>query len=55
VDLKPGTVFEAEKGRIRVKCGSGVLEIKELQLEGKRRLSAREFLRGYGLGKEVFV
>jgi len=55
VDLKPGMVFEAEKGRIRVKCGSGVLEIKELQLEGKRRLSAREFLRGYGLGKEVFV
>jgi len=55
VDLKPGTVFEAEKGRIRVKCGSGVLEIKELQIEGKRRLSAREFLRGYGLGKEVFV
>ena len=55
VDLKPGTVFESEKGRIRVKCGSGVLEIKELQIEGKRRLSAREFLRGYGLGKEVFV
>ena len=55
VDLKPGTVFEAEKDRIRVKCGSGVLEIKELQIEGKRRLSAREFLRGYGLGKEVFV
>ena len=35
--------------RLFVKCGDGALEIKELQLEGKKRMDAGSFLRGYTL------
>jgi len=42
----PGTVVSADSGGVRVACGRGVLCVKELQLPGKRRLSAADFLRG---------
>lgn len=42
----PGTVLEARGDVITVATGSGVLRILELQPEGKRPLSAREFLAG---------
>lgn len=48
---EPGTVLSAESGAIRIQCGSGVLEILELQLEGKKRMTASEFLRGYPVEK----
>lgn len=33
--------------RLYVLCGEGVLEITELQLEGKKRMRTEDFLRGY--------
>lgn len=42
----------AEGGKLFVKTGDGWLEILELQQEGKRRMSAEEFLRGYRFGNE---
>lgn len=45
----PGVVIEAGKDGILVACGSGSIRIKELQLEGRKRLSAAEFLAGYRL------
>jgi len=41
-----GTVVEAKKHLV-ISCGDGLLEILELQQEGKNKLSAEEFLRGY--------
>jgi methionyl-tRNA formyltransferase len=38
--------IRAESGRIVVSCGSGSLEVLELQVPGGRRLPAREFLLG---------
>jgi methionyl-tRNA formyltransferase len=32
-----------------VACGSGVLELGEVQLEGRKRMSAHDFLRGHPL------
>ena len=47
--LEPGTLA-AERGRLFVACGQGTqLEIKELQLEGRKRLAARDFLNGVHL------
>ena len=37
---------QTENGRIFVSCGSGRLELVELQAEGKKRMSAADFLRG---------
>ena len=42
----PGTVT-VDDGRILIATGSGVLEVKRLQLEGKAAVTAAEFLRGY--------
>ena len=38
--------IDAENGRIAVYCGSGRLEVLELQVPGGRRLQARDFLLG---------
>ncbi len=47
--LEPGGLL-AQHGALSVICGGGtVLEVKELQLEGRRRLSARDFLNGVRL------
>ena len=43
----PGTVLEAGGDRLRVAAGSGVVDVVELQAEGKRPMSVREFLAGH--------
>ncbi len=44
---RPGEIIEAsEKGGIRVAAGKGHLLMEEVQLEGKERMSAAQFLRG---------
>lgn len=45
----PGTVVRADKHGIEVACGTGVLSIHELQLQGKKRLAAEAFLSGKAL------
>lgn len=42
----PGMVTEVTKNEIKVACGSGVIAILELQLEGKKRMTAHDFLLG---------
>jgi methionyl-tRNA formyltransferase len=46
---EPGLVLAAGKEGIQVACSEGSIVIQELQLEGKKRLSARDFLAGYAL------
>lgn len=43
-----GTVIAADQ-RLLVSCGSGIIELLEVQLEGKKRLPASAFLRGHKL------
>ncbi len=43
----PGTVLGLRREVLRVACGSGVLEVAELQSAGRRRLSARDFAHGH--------
>jgi methionyl-tRNA formyltransferase len=42
----PGTVLEASPQGVRIACGEGTLLVRELQLPGKKRLPAADFLRG---------
>lgn len=42
-----GQIIEAAKDRLLVKTGTGTLAVRELQLEGKKRMDAAAFLRGY--------
>jgi len=43
---EPGTILSADKTGVCVACGEGALIIGELQLPGKKRLSAMNFLSG---------
>lgn len=47
-EARPGEILEAAD-RLVVACGSGTIAIEELQQQGKRRLSAEAFLRGYAM------
>jgi len=44
-----GTVISVAKDSFDVLTGNGALRIRELQLEGKRKMTAEEFLRGFSL------
>ena len=43
---KPGEILQVDKNRVTVAAGEGVLHVYELQLEGKRRMTAHDFLLG---------
>jgi methionyl-tRNA formyltransferase len=43
---KPGSVIAADQDGVCIACGSGSLRVKELQLAGRKRLPAADFLRG---------
>jgi methionyl-tRNA formyltransferase len=43
---RPGEVLAASGGALVVACGEGALGLDEVQLEGKRRLPAADFLAG---------
>jgi methionyl-tRNA formyltransferase len=43
---KPGEVMLSESGILRVATGDGSIDIKEIQIEGGKRLSTRAFLSG---------
>ncbi len=46
---EPGTVVASDKEGIHVACGQDRLVLKEIQLEGKKRMDAAAFLRGYSI------
>lgn len=48
-DAAPGTVIEVSKRSFCVACGSGVVEITEVQPESKKRMSAQVFINGRGV------
>lgn len=46
-DHEPGTIIAVGKQSLTVQTGEGALQISSLQLEGKKRMDADAFLRGY--------
>jgi len=48
---EPGSVIDIDKNGFTVACGKDALYIKEVQLEGKKRMASSDFLRGYKLNK----
>ena len=43
----PGTVLQADAKVFRIQTGDGIQKIATLQIEGKKRMDAQAFLRGY--------
>jgi methionyl-tRNA formyltransferase len=48
-DAAPGTITALRDTGIEVATGSGTLVIQELQIEGKKRMPAQEFIQGQGI------
>lgn len=46
----PGTIITVDRTGIEIACGTGSIIVDELQLEGKKRLPASEFLSGFRIG-----
>lgn len=46
---EPGSIVGIDREGIHVACGTGVLILTEVQLEGKKRMDVQDFLRGYPL------
>jgi methionyl-tRNA formyltransferase len=46
---KPGAIMVKNKSRLFFTCGSGEIEIISLQPEGRKRMTAPEFIRGFDL------
>ncbi len=47
----PGQIFTDSKSYIHVVALDGVLSLIEIQLEGKKRMSVKDFLRGFDISK----
>jgi methionyl-tRNA formyltransferase len=43
----PGSFLSDGKNWLRVVCADGLLQVLDLQMEGKRRMTVRDFLNGY--------
>lgn len=54
-EAEPGTVTAVDKEGIHVACGKGMLVLTEVQLEGKKRMEADAFLRGYPLKPGIIL
>lgn len=46
-NMEPGTVISDGKTNLLIACNNGFIRILNLQIEGKKRMSAEEFLRGF--------
>ena len=54
---KVGSVIDIGKESFTIACGEGAIEVLEVQLEGKKRMSAGDFLKGstLNIGQELGV
>jgi len=51
---KVGEIIEIGNDFIEVACGEGTIKIKEIQIEGKKRMETSEFLRGHKIKPHSF-
>ena len=48
-DAAPGTVLALTKTGLKMACGDGIVEIRQLQAEGGKRMAAPDYFRGHPL------
>lgn len=49
----PGEIFSDNKSLLRFSCPDGWIVVKELQMEGKKRMKTDEFLRGFNVNEAL--
>lgn len=53
-DAPPAAILQRDRQGLIISCATGALKLLELQLEGKRKMSADEFVRGLGQSELKF-
>lgn len=48
--VPPGSLHTHEKSELYIACRDGFICVRELQMEGKKRMGSEEFLRGFSFG-----
>jgi len=51
----PGEIIDVSKETIRIACGNGSLLVRELQLEGKRKMTPGEFIAGHAVKPGILL
>lgn len=51
----PGQTVPSPKGELHVSCGKGMIDLVQIQLEGKKAMPTEEFMRGLAPGALMFV
>ncbi|MFC2088592.1 methionyl-tRNA formyltransferase [Calditrichota bacterium] len=49
----PGSIVQINKNELILKCNPGSISIGEVQLEGKKRMTVSDFLRGYPIAQGI--
>jgi methionyl-tRNA formyltransferase len=52
---KPGEIIDIDQEGIIVGCKQGAIILQEIQLEGKRKILARQFIQGYNVSKGMIL
>ena len=52
---KPGEVLCADKDGIVIACGNGSVRLKTVKFEGKKKMTAEEYLRGHSIEKGIIL
>jgi methionyl-tRNA formyltransferase len=55
VEDAPGAIHTDTAGGLRVAAANGYVFLKEVQLAGKKRMTVRDFLRGYRLDPKTIL
>ena len=45
--MPPGRIVSVSKNGIEVSTGKGSILLKDIQLEGKKKMAAEDFIKGY--------
>lgn len=48
-NFNPGQIVAVDSTKLEIQCGEGILALLQVQLEGKKKMSTTEFIRGFPL------
>lgn len=51
-NIAPGKMISDKKSYLKITCRTGLISLKEIQMQGKRKMSIDEFLNGYEIGAD---
>ncbi|MCE9675563.1 methionyl-tRNA formyltransferase [Paraclostridium bifermentans] len=54
-DKDPGTIISVDKEGINVSTSEGILQIKEIQMAGKKRMEVPEYIKGNNINTDVIL